>query len=63
MTTTENLNHTIKAIENASTWLVNSIDAMQRLSEHKYTKERNEITLQIGRLQVLADKIGKENQE
>ena len=60
MATTENIALTLKAINIASECLVQIISTMQKLSAHGYSKERDEITLQIGRLQVLHDRVGEE---
>ena len=54
---------TVLAAENASASLVALITSMRKLSSIGFSKERDQITLQIGRLQVMADHIRTEHKE
>ena len=55
--------NTVLATENASAALVDLITAMRKLSSVGFSQQREEITMQIGRLQVLADLIRNEHKE
>lgn len=60
MASPEQITNVLNAIKLSSECLVQAISTMQKLSAHGYSKERDEITLQIGRLQVLHDRVSDE---
>lgn len=61
MPTMEEIDHTVNAIGLATDCLVEVIHLMRILSSFKYGPERDQIILQIGRLNVLANRISKED--
>ena len=60
MASPEQITNALNAINLSSDCLVAVISTMQKLSAHGYSIERDQITLQIGRLQVLHDRVNEE---
>ncbi len=60
MPTMTQIEHTVNAIGLASDTLVEVISLMRILSSAGYHSEREQIVLQVGRLQILANRIDHE---
>lgn len=61
MASLETINLATSEIKQASACLVGTINYMRKLSSNGYSTEREQITVMIGRLQILADRIGDED--
>ncbi len=60
MATIQQIEHAVNSVGLASDCLVEVIQLMRKLSSASYSTERDQIILQVGRLQILSDRINNE---